>query len=108
MNAAIDTAETYSTFLEIQISEGAAKFRPVAQQAITVTSVVRDTSGAASLPVPAASYPTWEQARATFMQLDPVDAQRNGRGFYLYNALGEKLYCWFSDTDKEFHTERVS
>jgi len=78
MNTAVGTNDSIATFFEIQMSRGGA-FAPVFQTSITVLSVVKDPSGAASIPTPAASYYTAAQLDAMFVRWDNRIAASYGK-----------------------------
>lgn len=72
LNTAIGSDSTYTASLfELQFSDNSAPYRIGYQGPFTLRSVVRDVSGAASLPTPSASYPDWNQANATYVKKVP-------------------------------------
>lgn len=80
LNNAI-TAESLAVFAEFRIGRGAAAAGPAHQVAVTIYAAVKDPSGAASIPTPAAEYLTAAQCKALFVQwrndLDAANAGRN-------------------------------
>ena len=72
LNTAIGSDPTYtSSLFELQFSDNSAPYRIGYQGAFILRAVVRDVSGASSLPTPAASYPDWNQANATYVRKIP-------------------------------------
>lgn len=104
LNAAIGSLDSYTAYLEIQLSETAA-WRPVAQRSITILPTVWDPSGAASLPGAAANYPTIEMMKALCVL---VNGNPNGRGFTLADQTGVKRSVVYLGADGELHTEGVT
>lgn len=69
MNTAIGSLSTYGdAFFELQFSISSAPWRVGYQAPFSITATVMDISGAIVLPIPAASYPTWEQVGASFVR----------------------------------------
>lgn len=66
MNTAIGTAETYSTFIEFQLSRNGGTWTPVFQTTLSITATVLDPTGAVSVPTPAPTYLTADQCFAVF------------------------------------------
>jgi len=67
LNAAISTADSYQTYLEINLTDNGEE-RPTYQEQISVLSVVKGPGTAASLPTSAVEYLTAVQMRAEFVR----------------------------------------
>lgn len=83
LNAAI-TSESLSVYAEFRLGRGAAAAGPVLQVATTIYAAVKDPSGAASIPTPAADYLTAAQCKALFVQWrNDLEAANAGRTIVL-------------------------
>ena len=93
LNTAIGSDSTYtSSLFELQFSDNSAPYRVGYQGPFTLRAVVRDVSGAASLPTPATSYPDWNQANSAFVRKQG----EAGEAFELVSQDGTKrirIYC---------------
>lgn len=67
LNTAISTSDSYSTYIEFELSRSGATFAPVYQAGIQILAVVKDPGGAASAPTPATSYLTAAQCYNLFV-----------------------------------------
>lgn len=99
MNTAIGTSDSITTLFEIQWSEAGVR-RIGYQSTVTVNSTVYDIAGASVLPSPAASYPTWQEARATFVKWLNNDVSDRGKTVTLYSPDGTALRIIGVNDDK--------
>ncbi len=67
LNTAIGTSDSYSTYIEISLTENGNE-RPAYQEAITILSRVIGPAGDAALPAAASQFLTREQSMAMFVR----------------------------------------
>ena len=105
MNTAIGSLTTLDTsFFELQFSIASAPWRVGYQAPFRITATVMDVSGAISLPMPAANYPTWEQVGAAFVRR----VGWAGENFSMISQDGSKSGLVYWGDDGAFHSDAIS
>lgn len=105
LNNAIGSDSVYtSSLFELQFSDNSAPYRVGYQGAFVMRAVVRDVSGAASLPTPASAYPDWNQANASFVKR----TGSAGEAFELVSQDGTSRGRIYWGNDGSLHADPVT
>lgn len=105
LNTAIGSSSSYTASLfELQFSDNASPYRVGYQAGFTLKAVVRDVSGAATLPTPATSYPDWNQANSAFVKRNG----EAGEAYILVSQDGTKRIRVSCGDDGSLHADPVT